>query len=191
MYSKTAVALTSLLAVAQAIKVTSPSKDDEWDVSKTNEIKWDSVNTDPKSFEIVVVDQSSYPEKSTTIATVQTADGKYDLKDAKLAAADKVRINFISTDTQNSGLLAQSETFSLTTDDADDDDKTSTAASASATASGSTSASASASATGSSSGTATGAAASGTATSAPSSASAIKSTFAIFGSVAVAAYMLF
>ncbi|KAK2738104.1 extracellular conserved serine-rich protein [Colletotrichum kahawae] len=189
MYSKTALAITSLLAAAEAIKVTSPAKDAEWDVSETNEIKWDSVNTDPKSFEIVVVNQSAYPETSTTIATVQTSDGKYDLKDAKLSAGDKIRINFISTDTQNSGLLAQSETFSLTSDDS----SSSASASASATASGSASASgsATASATGTASGTATGSAASGTSTSAPSSASAVKSTFAIFGSVALAAYMLF
>ncbi|KAI8313910.1 hypothetical protein K4K61_011966 [Colletotrichum sp. SAR11_59] len=162
MYSKTALAITSLLAAAEAIKVTSPAKNAEWDVSETNEIKWDSVNTDPKSFEIVVVNQSAYPETSTTIATVQTSDGKYDLKDAKLSAGDKYRINFVSTDTQNSGILAQSEEFSLTSDS-----------------------------DGTASGTATGSAASGTSTSAPSSASAVKSTFAIFGSVALAAYMLF
>ncbi|OLN96464.1 UPF0619 GPI-anchored membrane protein [Colletotrichum chlorophyti] len=235
MYSKTAIAITSLLAVAQAIQVTKPAKGDEWDVSDSNEITWSSVNTDPKSFEIVVVNQSGFPETTTTVAKVNTADGKYELKDAGLKAGDKYRINFLSTDPQNSGILAQSETFSLTNDDSDDN--SSSAASASATASAaSASGSASASATGSSSsatgstasvtatasglttvtsGTATatasgtaasnasgsasgsatasgsGSAASSTTTSAPSSANALKSTFAIFGSVAVAAYMLF
>ncbi|GJC97669.1 extracellular conserved serine-rich protein [Colletotrichum tabaci] len=233
MFSKTTVAITSLLALAQAIKVTKPAKGDEWDASSSNEITWDTVNTDPKEFEIVVVNQSGFPEVSTTIATVNSADGKYELKDTDLAAGDRYRINFLSTDSQNTGILAQSEQFSLT----DDSDDTSSSASASATASASASASASgsASATGSSSsasgsaatatvtqtssglttvtgsasatasgtaasnasgsgtasGTATGSAASGTSTSAPSSASALKSTFAIFGSVAVAAYMLF
>ncbi|WQF82678.1 hypothetical protein CDEST_07692 [Colletotrichum destructivum] len=235
MFSKTTVAITSLLALAQAIKVTKPAKGDEWDASSSNEITWDTVNTDPKQFEIVVVNQSGFPEVSTTIAKVNSADGKYELKDTDLAAGDRYRINFLSTDPQNSGILAQSEQFSLT----DDSDDTSSSASASATASASASASASgsasASATGSSSsasgsaatatvtqtssglttvtgsasatasgtaasnasgsgtasGTATGSAASGTSTSAPSSASALKSTFAIFGSVAVAAYMLF
>ncbi|TQN63893.1 UPF0619 GPI-anchored membrane protein [Colletotrichum shisoi] len=237
MFSKTTVAITSLLALAQAIKVTKPAKGEEWDASSSNEITWDTVSTDPKEFEIVVVNQSGFPEVSTTIAKVNSADGKYELKDTDLAAGDRYRINFLSTDPQNSGILAQSEQFSLT-DDSDDTSSSgssSATASASASASASGSASASASATGSSSsasgsaatatvtqtssglatvtgsasatasgtaasnasgsgtasGTATGSAASGTSTSAPSSASALKSTLAIFGSVAVAAYMLF
>ncbi|KAF6823191.1 extracellular conserved serine-rich protein [Colletotrichum plurivorum] len=228
MYAKTAIAITSLLAAAEAVKVTKPAKGDEWDLSKTNEITWDSVNTDPSSFEIVIVNQSSYPPVEVKIGKVNTADGKYELKDAKVSAGDNYRINFVSTDPQNSGILAQSEQFDLTVSD-DDDKTTSASATASATgASTSGSASASASATGAStsgtatvtatasglttvttgtatasasgtasdasgsaSGTATGSAASGTSTTAPSSASAIKSTFAIFGSVAVAAYMLF
>ncbi|EXF83741.1 hypothetical protein COL5a_007272 [Colletotrichum fioriniae] len=236
MFSKTAVAITSFLAIAEAVKVTKPAKGDDWDLSKTNEITWETVSSDPKSFEIVIVNQSGYPEVSETIATVQAADGKYELKGAKVAAGDAYRINLVSTDPQNSGILAQSNEFSFT----GSDDSSSASASGSATASASASGSAAtASATGSSSsasgsaatatvtqtssglttvttvttgsatasasgtaasnasgsgtasGTATGSAASGTSTSAPSSASAIKSTFAIFGSVAVAAYMLF
>ncbi|OHW91284.1 extracellular conserved serine-rich protein [Colletotrichum incanum] len=229
MFSKTTVAITSLLALAEAVKVTKPAKGDDWEISSTNEITWETVSSDPKSFEIVIVNQSSYPGVSETIAKVNAADGKYTLKDVKVAAGDAYRINLVST--ENNGILAQSEEFSLT----DDSDDSSSSASASATASASASGSASASATGSSSsasgstatatvtqtssglttvtgsatatasgtaasnasgsgtasGTATGSAASGTSTTAPSSASAIKSTFAIFGSVAVAAYMLF
>ncbi|KXH34644.1 developmentally Regulated MAPK Interacting protein [Colletotrichum nymphaeae SA-01] len=235
MFSKTAVAITSFLAIAEAVKVTKPAKGDDWDLSKTNEITWETVSSDPKSFEIVIVNQSGYPEVSETIATVQAADGKYELKGAKVAAGDAYRINLVSVDPQNSGILAQSNEFSFT----GSDDSSSASASGSATASASASGSAAtASATGSSSsasgsaatatvtqtsglttvttvttgsatasasgtaasnssgsgtasGTTTGSAASGTSTSAPSSASAIKSTFAIFGSVAVAAYMLF
>ncbi|KAF6794237.1 extracellular conserved serine-rich protein [Colletotrichum sojae] len=224
MYAKTAIAITSLLAAAEAVKVTKPAKGDEWDLSKTNEITWDSVNTDPSSFEIVIVNQSSYPPVEVKIGKVNTADGKYELKDAKVSAGDNYRINFVSTDPQNSGILAQSEQFDLTGTSSDDDKTTSASATASATgASTSGSASASASATGASTsgtatvtatasglttvttGTATASAsgtasdasgsasgtATGTSTTAPSSASAIKSTFAIFGSIAVAAYMLF
>ncbi|KAI3532378.1 developmentally Regulated MAPK Interacting protein [Colletotrichum filicis] len=232
MFSKSAVAITSFLAIAEAVKVTKPAKGDDWDLSKTNEITWETVSSDPKSFEIVIVNQSGYPEVSETIATVQAADGKYELKGAKVAAGDAYRINLVSVDPQNSGILAQSNEFSFT----GSDDSSSASASGSATASASASGSAAtASATGSSSsasgsaatatvtqtsglttvttgsatasasgtaasnasgsgtasGTATGSAASGTSTSAPSSASAIKSTLAIFGSVAVAAYMLF
>ncbi|KAJ0139337.1 GPI-anchored membrane protein [Colletotrichum tanaceti] len=241
MFSKTTVAITGLLALAQAIKVTNPAKGDEWDASSSNEITWDTVNTDPKEFEIVVVNQSGFPEVSTTVAKVNSADGKYELKDADLPAGGPYRINFISTDRQNSGILAQSEQFSVTDDSDDTSSSASASATASASASGSASASASASATGSSSaatatatvtqtssglitvtgsatatatasgtaasnasgsgtasgtasgaasGTATGSAASASPT-APSSASALKSTLAIFGSVAVAAYMLF
>ncbi|GKT42786.1 UPF0641 membrane protein [Colletotrichum spaethianum] len=231
MFSKTTVAITSLLALAQAVKVTKPAKGDDWDISATNEITWETVSSDPKSFEIVIVNQSGYPGVSETIAKVNAADGKYELKDPKVAAGDGYRINLVSTDPQNSGILAQSEQFTLTGDS--DDTSSSASASATASASASGSASASASATGSSSGsatvtqtasglttvtgsatstasgtaasnasgsgtasgtatgTATGTAASGTSTTAPNSASAIKSTFAIFGSVAVAAYMLF
>ncbi|KAK1707649.1 hypothetical protein BDP67DRAFT_526806 [Colletotrichum lupini] len=209
MFSKTAVAITSFLAIAEAVKVTKPAKGDDWDLSKTNEITWETVSSDPKSFEIVIVNQSGYPEVSETIATVQAADGKYELKGAKVAAGDAYRINLVSVDPQNSGILAQSNEFSFTGSDDSSSASASGSATASASASGSAatasatvttgSATASASGTaasnasgsGTASGTATGSAASGTSTSAPSSASAIKSTFAIFGSVAVAAYMLF
>ncbi|KAK2033788.1 hypothetical protein LX32DRAFT_648978 [Colletotrichum zoysiae] len=224
MFSKATIAITSLLALAEAVKVTEPAKGDDWDLSKTNEITWDTVSSDPKTFEIVIVNQSSYPGVSQTIAKVNAADGKYELKDLKVAPGGSYRINLVSTDPQNSGILAQSEEFSLT----GSDDSSSAPASASATASASASGSASASATGSSSGsTATGSvtqtasglttvttgsatatasdasssgaatgtasrsAASGSSTAAPNSASGIKSTFAILGSVAVAAYMLF
>ncbi|OHE99508.1 developmentally Regulated MAPK Interacting protein [Colletotrichum orchidophilum] len=235
MFSKTAVAITSFLAIAEAVKVTSPAKGDNWDLSQTHEIKWETVSSDPKSFEIVIVNQSGYPQVSETIATVQAADGKYELKDAKVAAGSAYQINLVSVDPENSGILAQSNQFNFI--GSDDSSSASASDSASATASASASGSAaSASVTGSSSsasssaasatatatqssglttvttattgsaaatasasgtaashasssGTATGSAASGKST-APSSASAIKSTFAILGSVAVAAYML-
>ncbi|KAK1975376.1 hypothetical protein LZ30DRAFT_605789 [Colletotrichum cereale] len=190
MFSKATFAITSLLALAEAVKVTKPTKGDDWDLSETNEITWETVSSDPKSFEIVIINQSGFPEVSQTIAKVNAADGKYELKGVKVAAGDAYRINLVSTDPQSSGILAQSGEFSLT----GSDDSSSASASASATASASVSGSASASATGSSgtaTGTATGTAASGTSTTAPNSASGIKSTFAIFGSVAVAAYMLF
>ncbi|KAK1700862.1 hypothetical protein BDP55DRAFT_2402 [Colletotrichum godetiae] len=209
MFSKTVVAITSFLAIAEAVKVTKPAKGDDWDLSKTNEITWETVSSDPKSFEIIIVNQASYPGVSETIATVQAADGKYELKDAKVAAGGNYRINLVSTDAQNSGILAQSNEFTFSGSDDSSSASASGSATASASASGSAatasatvttgSATASASGTaasnasgsGTASGTATGSAASGTSTSAPSSASAIKSTFAIFGSVAVAAYMLF
>ncbi|KAK2015856.1 hypothetical protein LZ32DRAFT_125728 [Colletotrichum eremochloae] len=114
MFSKTTIAITSLLALAEAVKVTQPAKGDDWDLSKTNEITWETVSSDPKSFEIVLINQSSYPGVSQTIAKVNAADGKYDLKDVKVAAGDAYRINLVSTDPQNSGILAQSEEFSLT-----------------------------------------------------------------------------
>ncbi|KXH45587.1 developmentally Regulated MAPK Interacting protein [Colletotrichum salicis] len=232
MFSKTAVAITTFLAIAEAVKVTKPAKGDDWDLSKTNEITWETVSSDPKSFEIIIVNQASYPGVSETIATVQAADGKYELKGAKVAAGGNYRINLVSTDAQNSGILAQSNEFTFSGSDDSSSASASGSATASASASGSAatatatgssssasgsaatatvtqtsglttvttgSATASASGTaasnasgsGTASGTATGSAASGTSTSAPSSASAIKSTFAIFGSVAVAAYMLF
>ncbi|KDN65951.1 putative developmentally Regulated MAPK Interacting protein [Colletotrichum sublineola] len=216
MFSKTTIAITSLLALAEAVKVTQPAKGDDWDLSKTNEITWETVSSDPKSFEIVLINQSSYPGVSQTIAKVNAADGKYDLKDVKVAAGDAYRINLVSTDPQNSGILAQSEEFSLTGSDDSSSASATASASASASATGSASESAatgsvtktasgmttvtsatatasgaSASGSGSATRTATGTAASGSSTTAPNSASGIKSTFAIFGSVAVAAYMLF
>ncbi|WYZ39588.1 hypothetical protein EsH8_III_001502 [Colletotrichum jinshuiense] len=229
MFAKSTVVITSLLAVAQAVKVIKPAKGDSWDLSKTNEITWETVDTDPKSFEIVIVNQSGFPQVTETIATdVNAADGKYELKGATVSAGSAYRINFISKD--NSGILAQSNEFTLT-GESDSSSSASASATASASASGSATVSgssssatgsaatatvtqtssglttvttvtgsasatasgtaASASGSGTASGTATGSAASGTSTTAPSSASALKSTFAIFGSVAVAAYMLF
>ncbi|GJC84747.1 UPF0619 GPI-anchored membrane protein AFUA_3G00880 [Colletotrichum liriopes] len=230
MFSKTAVAITSLLALAEAVKVTKPAKGDDWEISSTNEITWETVDSDPTSFEIVIVNQSGYPPVSEKIAKVNAADGKYELKDVKVAAGDAYRINLVST--QNSGILAQSDEFSLTSDgklrqqlfclclrypsasasgsasasatgsSSSASGSTATATvtqtssglttvTGSATASASGTAASNASGSGTASGTATGSAASGTSTTAPNSASGLKSTFAIFGSVAVAAYMLF
>ncbi|KAK1992085.1 hypothetical protein LX36DRAFT_316833 [Colletotrichum falcatum] len=193
MFSKATIAITSLLALAE------------------------TVSSDPKTFEIVIINQSSYPGVSQTVAKVNAADGKYELKGIKVAPGGAYRINLVSTDPQNSGILAQSEEFTFEAgDDTSSSAAASATASASASATGSSSATAAtgtaattasglttsvtgsstatasgASSSGAATGTATGTAASGTSTSAPNSASSIKSTFAIFGSVAVAAYMLF
>lgn len=200
------IALASLMAVAQAIKVTSPAKDAEWDLSTKQEIKWDSVDTDPDTFKIVLINQSVYPETETVVAdSVKTSDGSYTMSGVDAAAGDDYQINFISTSSTNSGILAQSQQFSVTSDDettgsssmstASATTSTGTAAttdSSSASTTGkssSTTGSATGSSTGSATGSSTGASASGT--EAPNSgASAVKVSLGLISTAAAAFWML-
>jgi len=93
--------------------VTSPKKDEKLDFSKTIEIKWTSVSTDPSTFDLVLVDQSNM----TPIPVgdkVKTSDGSFSLTNFVATPGAKYKFNLLSTDPQNTGILAQSETFEVT-----------------------------------------------------------------------------
>ena len=101
--------------VSAALQLTSPSVGDEWDLSKTNTIKWDSVSSDPTEFQLVLVDKSTTPETSIEIAEkVKTADGTYDLTNFVAKPGEKYSVKAYSTSKTNSGQLSESQTFEVT-----------------------------------------------------------------------------
>ncbi|KAL3456699.1 hypothetical protein BJX64DRAFT_270136 [Aspergillus heterothallicus] len=67
-----------LAASASALQVTEPKKGAEIDPSDSFTVKWDSVNTDPSSFDLYLVNNAVYPPVDKKIASdVDTSDGSY------------------------------------------------------------------------------------------------------------------
>ena len=59
MFTKTIISTFALLAVANAIKVTSPDDDTVWGTSGSQTISWEAVSTDTESFRVVLDNQVS------------------------------------------------------------------------------------------------------------------------------------
>jgi hypothetical protein len=60
MFVKTLISTVALLAVVNAIKVTSPDEDTEWSTSGAHTVTWEAVSTDAESFQIVLDNQVSH-----------------------------------------------------------------------------------------------------------------------------------
>ncbi|KXG45583.1 Cell wall beta-glucan synthesis [Penicillium griseofulvum] len=151
--------LLSLLPLAisvGAINVTEPAKGDKLDVSESFTVKWDSVNTDASTVDIVLINNNVYPNVQEKIASgVETSKGSYTAKGLKgVSNGSGFQINLLSTEAQNTGILAQSQKFDVT-----EPEKSSSSASTTGTSStvSSESSSASVSGTTSSASTSTGA----------------------------------
>ncbi|KAB5566707.1 hypothetical protein GE09DRAFT_1107902 [Coniochaeta sp. 2T2.1] len=112
MLSKTILAFAGLIAAAQAILVTSPAKDSKLDFSSTIKVEWTSVNTDPTTFELVLVDQNNMTPISISKG-VKSSDHEYTLSNFA-ANPGTYKFNFLSEDPLNTGILAQSQTFTIT-----------------------------------------------------------------------------
>ncbi|KAL2217507.1 extracellular conserved serine-rich protein [Thermoascus aurantiacus ATCC 26904] len=110
-----AASIIALAASVAAVQVTSPTKGAELDLTKPNTIKWTSVNTDPDKFNIYLV-KNSYPQTKTLIASdVDKSKGSYTFDSLKgVTTGDDYQINLESDEPQNTGILAQSEQFSVT-----------------------------------------------------------------------------
>ncbi|EYE95128.1 GPI anchored serine-threonine rich family protein, partial [Aspergillus ruber CBS 135680] len=125
-----------------ALSITSPEKHDDVDLSKSTTIEWNSVSSDPSSFDIYLVNMNGYPNVNKLVAeNVKTSDNSYTLKD--LAGIDNgsgFQINFMSNDDKNTGILAQSAQFNV-----ESSDSASTSASLTSTSTSSSSSASSAS----------------------------------------------
>ena len=102
-----------------ALQITEPAAGAAWDLSKTNTIKWTSVETDAKEFALVLVDKSTTPETQLRIADkVATSAGQYELTNFAVAgfktASDKYSVKALSVDAKNTGQLAESQAFNVT-----------------------------------------------------------------------------
>ncbi|KAJ5825668.1 hypothetical protein N7474_002806 [Penicillium riverlandense] len=106
---------SSLMAYAATVAglfVTSPLKGEKVDLSKPVTIKWQSVSTDPGTFSIYLVNQNTYPNIETLIASnVDTSKGHYTMKAQDSIDKSGYQINFISH--ENDGILAQSQQFTV------------------------------------------------------------------------------
>ncbi|OGM45370.1 hypothetical protein ABOM_005564 [Aspergillus bombycis] len=110
-----AVSLLPLAASVGALQVTSPKKGEEVDLSKSFTVKWDSVDTDPSSFDLYIVNNAVYPSVEQKIASdVEASKGSYDVSGlSDLTNGKGYQINFLSNSAQNSGILAQSQQFNV------------------------------------------------------------------------------
>ncbi|OJJ45448.1 hypothetical protein ASPZODRAFT_69800 [Penicilliopsis zonata CBS 506.65] len=161
----------TLAASVAALEVTYPTEGADINLSKDVTIKWTSVSSDPTSFAIHLVNENTYPNVDDVVASdVNTSAGSYTMKGISAADGSGYQINLISTSSENSGILAQSEQFNVTGSSS----SSTTASTSSSTASGKSS----------STGTSTSTAATSSSASAPisTSTSVSVSTVSVSGS---------
>ncbi|KAJ5129594.1 uncharacterized protein N7515_005633 [Penicillium bovifimosum] len=109
------VSLVALAATAAALVVTSPRMGERIDPDMPLTIKWQSVSTDPDTFNIELVNQNVYPPTTEIVARdVDSSTGSYTI-DAKtfpnVDTGKGYQINMLS---RSNGILAQSEQFRVT-----------------------------------------------------------------------------
>jgi len=108
------VTLLALASSAFALQITSPGMNTLWDLSKTNEIKWNSVNTDPSTFDIYLSHMASHPPTNTLLSANQNKDtGSFTIKDLQLPVGTTYQINFVAHDKPEQ-IYAQSQQFNTT-----------------------------------------------------------------------------
>ncbi|KAI5450182.1 hypothetical protein NCC49_003331 [Naganishia albida] len=147
------LAVAFLASSAQAIKVTAPTKSTVQASGSALQLTWDSVNTDPTSFAIVLVNQDSQFLANSPVTLVQnqsTSAGSASLTYPSGAwpTGTAFQVNLVKSTSETNSILAQSEMFNIT-------GSASSSSSSAASSSASTSASSSSSAASSSSSAAT------------------------------------
>ncbi|KAJ5089844.1 hypothetical protein N7532_008528 [Penicillium argentinense] len=109
------LALAPLAISVGALQVTEPKKDAEIDASGSFVVKWSSVDSDPSTFDLYLVNNAVYPNVNKKIASgIDTSDGSYTAKGIDAAAGDGYQVNLLSDSTENTGILAQSQQFNVT-----------------------------------------------------------------------------
>ncbi|TGO21550.1 hypothetical protein BPAE_0213g00040 [Botrytis paeoniae] len=109
-----ALAFTALFAIAQAINITSPSTNGEWDLSDgAQTITWTSVSTDPQTVDIYLVHMASNPPLSDVLFTnVDITKGSESVSGLQLPTGGNYQINFVSPGKAEQ-ILAQSQQFTV------------------------------------------------------------------------------
>ncbi|KAL2820142.1 Ser-Thr-rich glycosyl-phosphatidyl-inositol-anchored membrane family-domain-containing protein [Aspergillus cavernicola] len=125
--------LLPLAVSVGALSITEPKKGDEITPGSSFTVKWDSVSTDPTSFDIYLVNNAVYPSVDEKIASdIDTSDGSYTVDGiSDLAAGHGYQINLFSNSDLNTGILAQSQQFNVT--DADSSSSTTSSTSSTST----------------------------------------------------------
>ncbi|KAB8296065.1 hypothetical protein EYC80_008872 [Monilinia laxa] len=109
-----ALAFAALVAIAQAINITSPSTNGEWDLSTgAQTITWSSVSTDPTTVDIYLVHMASNPPLSDKLFTnVDITKGSETVSGLQLPTGGNYQINFVSPGKPEQ-ILAQSQQFTV------------------------------------------------------------------------------
>lgn len=98
-----------------AITITEPQQGAKLDFSGSNTISWTSVETDPVSFEIVLVSpNNSTIAQSVITDSVNTTENKYTFSNFVTPVGDNYQINLIGNVGTNKGIISQSQTFAVT-----------------------------------------------------------------------------
>ncbi|KAJ6012487.1 hypothetical protein N7522_002842 [Penicillium canescens] len=109
------VSLVALATTAAGLVVTSPRIGEKIDPDRPLTIKWQSVQTDPDTFTIELVNQNVYPSTTEIVAeNVDSSKGSYTVKSKSFTDVDVgkgYQINFLSN---SNGILAQSQQFGVT-----------------------------------------------------------------------------
>jgi len=108
------ITLLALPFGAFALQVTSPGLDAVWNSTGSHTITWSSVSTDPTQFGIFLTNFNVNPPQVLPLNNqVSTSAGSWTF-DTALPVGDnyRIRLNAINTP-QNSGILAESQQFSV------------------------------------------------------------------------------
>lgn len=133
------VALAPLALSVAALSVDEPKKGAEIDSSKSFVVKWSTVESDPSSFDIYLVNNAIYPSVDKKIATgIDTSKGSYTVDNIDISAGHGYQINLLSDSKLNTGILAQSQQFNVTSDSHSSSSTTVTSSSSSTTTGSST-----------------------------------------------------
>lgn len=108
------VTILAFASSALALQITSPGQNTLWDLSETNEIKWNAVNTDPQTFDIYLSHMAAHPPSNTLLSANQNKDsGSFTVKDLQLPVGTTYQINFVAHDKPEQ-IYAQSQQFNTT-----------------------------------------------------------------------------
>ncbi|KAK5655294.1 hypothetical protein OQA88_5861 [Cercophora sp. LCS_1] len=104
--------LLTLALTASAIKLTSPTKNQEVDLSQPFTVTWETVASDPKSAHLVLVNMASgHTPYTKDLGTVDLTKGSATVSVADVPADKGFQFNLQSVEENNTGILAQSQQF--------------------------------------------------------------------------------
>ena len=131
-------------ALANAVKITSPVKNEKVDLDDGVTVRWETVSTDPAQAKLRLVNLAGgHTPFERDIATVDLSKGSYVVKLDEVPNDGGYQFNFESVEPGSTGILAQSEQFEVidsgdATDDEDDVKSSSTSSASTATTSSAT-----------------------------------------------------
>lgn len=129
MRSSTISVLLGAASMVAAIQITSPSKNDVVDLSAGVKVEWSTVNTDPDSAHLFLVNMASgHTPYNKDLGEVDLSTGSIVITEKDVPEDGAFQFNFQSVKQNNMGILAQSEQFENKKEEGKDKDETTTKA---------------------------------------------------------------